>query len=69
MPALGPAPQRPKDGIINLGESLFTADVAMIVRPPPNEGIELADQITCGGLFVGFDEMANFSQKGLDALG
>ena len=34
-----------------------------------NEGIELADHITCGGLFVGFDEMTNFSQKGFDALG
>ena len=40
--------------------------MAMIVRPPPEQGIELRDQVGGFGLGVGPNECAGFAQEGVD---
>jgi len=62
----GPLPQGPEEGVIHRGKGLFTAHMAMIVRPPPEQGIELRDQVCGFGLRIGPNEGSGFAQEGVD---
>ena len=47
-----PSPQCLEDRMVYLSKGTFTADVPVIVGPPPNQGVELHDQVTGFGLFI-----------------
>jgi len=68
VPASGPLPQRPEERVIHFGEGLFTRHMAMIVRPSPEERIELSDQVFWLGLCVGANECTGFGQEGVDTF-
>src|SRR4029453_7358645 len=43
VPTSSPLPQGPEERVIYFGKGLFACHMAMIVRPPSNERIELSD--------------------------
>ena len=46
-----------KDRCVHFDEDRLADHVAMIVGPPPNDGVELRYQIACRGLLVGLHDM------------
>src|SRR5215467_14780191 len=66
--ASSPLPQRPEEGVIYRRKGLFTAHMAMIVCPPPDQRIELRDQVFWFGLRVGPNQGSDFAQEGVDTL-
>jgi hypothetical protein len=59
-------PQGAEEQVIHGSEGLFTGHMAMIVRPPPEERIELPDQIFWLGLGMRAHECTSFGQEEVD---
>jgi len=51
--------------MIHRREGPFAGTVLMILRPPPNDRIELQNQVSSGGLLLMLHEMADRLQKGM----
>ncbi len=46
--------------MVYLGKGALTTDMPVIVRPTPDEGIELHDQMPGSALLVPFDDVSDF---------
>lgn len=68
MATFGPAPEREEDRIIHLDKGLFTHDMLMIVRPSPNNRVQLGDQHASGHGLLGFEDGADLGQHPLHTL-
>ncbi len=55
MPSFCPSPQGLKNGMTNFGKCDLADDMAMIVRPSPNDRIEHPNQLSRRGLFIRLD--------------
>ena len=56
------------DGVVDAMKGGLVDNVAMIGGPSSNQGVELEDEVSgCDG-FVGFDDLANLPQEGVDLL-
>src|SRR5215471_15091989 len=63
MPSCGPGPQRLKDRCVYLDEDRLADHVAMLVGPPPNDGVELRYQIARRGLLIGLHDMPEVPEE------
>ena len=68
VPPLCPLPQQGKDVMIYRREGPFAGAVLMLLRPPPNDRLELQNQGSSGGLLLMLHEMAERRQKGVDVF-
>ena len=66
MPAFRPLPQGAEERVVYRREGLFTAHMAVIVRPPPDQRIELRNQIFRFSLRIHTNERPGFAQEGVD---
>jgi hypothetical protein len=68
MSPFSPTPQGLEYLCVNAAEYLLADDMAMVVCPTPDNGIELVNQVACCGLLVGFDGRPHFGQECFDAF-
>src|SRR5260370_39656126 len=68
MSSFGPLPYEFEDGCVHGCKRLCTCHMSMVERPPANDGVQLADQISCCGLLVSFGHSADFLQERFDIL-
>ncbi len=68
VPPFRPLPQGLEDGMANSCKGDFADDVLVIVRPSPNDRVQLNDQVACRRLLIGLDERSYFPQEGGDVL-
>jgi hypothetical protein len=66
--SLGPAPHELEDGGIDGGKRLLADHMPVILRPAPQEAVELQDQVPGLGLLVSFHQRTDLVQERLDAL-
>jgi len=69
MSPSGPPPEAVKDCIVHRLEHLRADHMAVIHRPAPNEGVEVADECAGCGALVVLDQRPYLPQDGQDALG
>jgi hypothetical protein len=67
VPALGPAIYPLPDTGVQLGEGLATDDMAMVVRPAPQDGGESLDELLWRGALSLLTEGADLVLEGLEA--
>ncbi len=63
-----PLPQRAEDGVVHFREGFFTHHMPVVIRPSPNFGVQLGDEISSRGLFVCLHHLSDILQKGLNVL-
>src|SRR6266481_689172 len=63
MPPLRPLPQSSKDRVVHLRKGSLARHMPMIVRPSPDNRVELHDQMTSRGLLVRLDDPSDFGQE------
>lgn len=63
MSAFCPFPESLEDSVVHCAKGLLACHVPVKIGPSPDNGVELHNQIASGGLFVVFDDLADFRQK------
>ena len=61
--SFGPLPQSVKDGVIHFHKSPLTGYMPVVVGPPPDNRVELHDQMSGCSLCVGFYDDTDFVQE------
>ncbi len=64
--SLDPALQGEVDAGVYSRKGLLGYDVAMVIGPTPNHGIQLLDQIDRCRRWVGLDDLSHLGQQGVD---
>src|SRR5205085_2889475 len=66
VPSSGPSPECLINGALDAVEGRFTHHMSVISGPSSKHSIQLADQVSGGGLFIVPDDPPNFVEKRLD---
>lgn len=67
MAACGPALQAPPHEAVKLGQALTTEDMAMVIRPAAEEGVEGSDELLWSSTRGLFAAGADLGREGLEA--
>jgi len=68
MSALRPPLEHLEDGIVHRAEDLFAYHMAVILRPDPNNRVELQNHFARWGLLIVFQDFLDFGEEGLHIL-
>ncbi len=68
MPPLRPPPESPEDKAIQLAEGLFCHDRGVVLRPPLQYRVQLADQRVLRQCSAAFDDLTHFPIERRDVL-
>ena len=66
--AFGPSPHLLPDLPVHVRECILTAHMSVLVRPPPNDGIELTYHVGRGAGGVPFEDASGLGQYTLHGL-